>query len=421
MYSLDFGRAALARKAVTAKRSSQLCAVRQAPVRATRITQSVVAGVRSLASNVSGMQSRLWVAQVSKQALSGATQGIRRYTTSATPTEAVVEKSESFVSSAVAPATSFEPAAGALGVNEGFTKLIDPVHWTGFWDPIFWFIQGNIELVHTLSGLPWWASLIAFSALIRILTFPLQVQQTKLSALTQLMQPQLAEIRKKYMYNQQTTKDGKRDWSGAMAMQNESRAIMDKHGVGPMTALKYTIPQAAAMISSFFVIRSVSSDPSSYLHGLWEHGGMSFFENICIADPTYILPLASCVTTASLLLATPMPQFSRRTVLITSSVIAAGSFYVTCGFPIAIHLFWTGSSTLSVLSTLLLRNTAIRKALGIPITDPKVLADAAAAEPKPVLFDAPLAQRAKVERVATPPASSDAPTPSAPTKKKTRK
>lgn len=414
MYSLDFGRAAIARKAVVAKRSSQLCAVRQAPVRATRITQSVVAGARSLASSAFTMHSRLCVAQVSKQALSGANQGIRRYTTSTTPVETVAETSDSFVTSAVAPTPSFEPATGTIGVNEGFTKLMDPVHWAGFWDPIFWFVQGNIELVHTLSGLPWWASLVAFSALLRIITFPLQIKQTKLSAVTQLMQPQLAEIRKKYMYaGQATTKDGKRDWSSAMQMQTESREIMAKHGVGPMTALKYTIPQAAAMISSFFVIRSVADDPTSYLHGLWETGGMSFFENICIADPTYILPIASCLSTASLLLVTPMPQFSRRTVLITSALIASASFWVTCGFPIAIHLFWTGSSTLSLLSTVLLRNTTLRRAFGIPITDEAVIKAEIAAQPKAPLYDAPLSQR----RVATTPASEDA----APTKKKTRK
>lgn len=419
MYSLDLSRASLARRVVASKRSSQLCASRQVPVRAVHVARSVVAGAKSLVSTASRVHSRLCLSQVSKSALSGSGLGMRRYTTSVPESEPVAAAADTFVSSAVAPSTSFVGSVDGLGVNEGFTKLVDPIHWAGFWDPVFWFVQGNIELVHNLTGLPWWAALIAFSAAVRVLTFPLQVKQTRLSAVSQLMQPELAAVRKKYMYASQQTKEGKKDWSSAMAMQSESRAIMDKHGVGPVTALKFTIPQAAAMISSFFVIRSIASDESSYLHGIWEHGGMAFFENLCIADPTYVLPLASCLTTASLLVATPMPQFSRTTVLLISGAIAAGSFYITCGFPIAIHLFWTGSSTLSVLSTLVLRLSSLRKLLGIPITDPTVTAAETAAAPKPVLFDAPISSRPKVERVATAPAEGEAPT--APTKKKTRK
>lgn len=414
MYSLDLSRAILARKAVVSKRSSQLCATRQVPLRSTRVSASIVAGARSLSSSSAVRQSRFLSSQVSKNAFSGVSRGVRQYTTSVPPTEPVVASTDNFVSSAVVPTAPTDPVIGMLGVNEGFTKLMDPVHWTGFLDPVYWFIQGNIELVHSLTGLPWWGAILAYAAVIRVATFPLQIKQTRLSAVSQLMQPELAEIRKKYMYSSNTTPDGKRDWSGAMAMQKESRAVMEKHGVGPATALKFTVPQAIAMISSFFVIRSIASDETAYLHGLWTTGGAGWFENLCIADPTYILPLASCITTASLLVATPMPQFSTRTVLMISGGIAALSFWFTAAFPIAIHLFWTGSSTLSVLSTLILRNNSVRKAVGVPLVDPEAVA---AAAPKPLLFDQPPTQRPKTERVAVPPAQQNA----APMKKKTRK
>jgi len=333
-----------------------------------------------------------------------------RFYSSPAPVEEAVKSvaSDSFVTSAVVvpPQAPVAELGGMFGQNEGFTKLLDPLHWSGAWDPIYWFIQGNFELVHTLTGLPWWGALVATAAAWRILSFPLQVKQTHLTAKTQAIQPELAAIRLKYMYAggtqggpQQQQKTGLFSES-AQKMQLESQEVMKKHGVGMFQGIKYAFPQAFLMLSGFFVLRYVSNNDTEYLHQFFQNGGDFWFQNIAIADPTLVLPLLSSITTCALFAITPMPQYSKRTVLLIAAGLAAASFSFTYSFPAAIHLFWAGSSTFTLISTALLRQDAVRKVFGIPPLDPTV---AAAMALKPVLFDQPLSHRQKIERVAVPP------------------
>jgi membrane protein insertase Oxa1/YidC/SpoIIIJ len=139
--------------------------------------------------------------------------------------------------------------------------LIDPGAWVSGWDPLFYTFQGSLELVHTLCGLPWWASVIAFAAAIRVLVFPLLVKQNRLTALTQRIQPEIEAIRLKYMYSP-AGGDRKERFAHAAKMSEESRAVMRKHGISPFSAFKFTIPQAFATIGTFFVLRSISADPT---------------------------------------------------------------------------------------------------------------------------------------------------------------
>lgn len=334
----------------------------------------------------------------------------RLYSTPAAATEAVATTNDAFVASAVVPppasviqqhAAPSSPPSGLLWDNEGFTRLFDPINWAGVTDPIYYFFQGNLELIHNLTGLPWWGTAVAFALAVRLLTFPFQVRQQRLTAATARIQPQLLEIRQKYMYTDPKS-DSKNPLESAQRMSVESRELMKKHGVGPLSALANAGPQAFAMISGFIVLRSIANDNSATLHQLWLQGGDFWFTNLCAADPTYILPILSTITTGSLLLITPMPQYSRKTVYMISTGIMALSFAFTMGFPSIIHLFWTGSSSLTLVSTYMLLQPAARKFFNIPAIDAKA---EAAAQPKPVLFDSPLSNRPKPGRVAVPPAT----------------
>ena len=150
------------------------------------------------------------------------------------------------------------------------------------------------------------------------------------------------------------------------------------------------------------------------MNALWTDGGALWFQNLTAADPTFVLPVLSTITTASIVTLTPIPNFSRRNVIIGAGALACMSLAFTYAFPAMIHLFWTGSSVFTAASITLLKVPAVKQFFGIPSSDPKV-SDA----PAPQLYDAPPQNRPKVERVAVPPAtttSSAAPeTSSAPT------
>jgi YidC/Oxa1 family membrane protein insertase len=389
MYSLDLTRLAASGKATALNRSRVTLKPRSRVVSSLRSSNS-----RSSASLTSSLPIGYGVVSISKRyvarsPLVSSLGGIRLYSTPSPVDEGAKATADSFVTSAINNPTSVVDTASWLAQNEGFTHLSHPVSWTSVWDPIYWFLQGNLELVHTVTGLPWWGAILTMAALSRIATFPFQVKQTRLTTITQKIQPEIEAIRKKYMYaSGAANKTGKRDMEVTVRMSAETREVMSKHGVGPLTALKYALPQGIIMIGGFFVLRYIAETPQTFLHQFWVNGGDFWFQNLTLADPTFILPLMSAFSTCALIAITPMPNMSKKVVIGLSAAVAALSFYITCGFPAAIHLYWAGSSTFTFLSTLLLKTTAVRAMFGIPPLDPSSVK-----LPQVELFDTPLAQR----------------------------
>jgi YidC/Oxa1 family membrane protein insertase len=140
-------------------------------------------------------------------------------------------------------------------------------------------------------------AIIAFTIIMRLITWPLTAKQYKQSRAMQSIQPKVAELQKKYK-----GKDPKK-------MQTEMMALYREAGVNPLGCLLPMLVQFPIWIALYQVIRlSLGETPESFVtlsqrlypiefvqtaipldnHFLWW--------NLAVNDPTFILPILVAVT-----------------------------------------------------------------------------------------------------------------------------
>lgn len=91
--------------------------------------------------------------------------------------------------------------------------------------------------------------IIMFTLIVKLLMIPLTVKQQKFSKLSNLMNPELQEIQKKYK--------GKRDNDSMMKMNEETQAIYQKYGTSPTGSCLQLLIQMPIMFSLYYIISSI--------------------------------------------------------------------------------------------------------------------------------------------------------------------
>lgn len=132
----------------------------------------------------------------------------------------------------------------------------------GFWGTLMWPLEWAVEWVlvafhglNTALGMPetsgWnWALAIAgLVVVVRILLIPLFVKQIQSSRRTQLIQPELQKIQKKYK--------GKRDPESQQAMQAETMDLYKRTGTNPLSSCLPILLQMPIFFSLFSVLNNL--------------------------------------------------------------------------------------------------------------------------------------------------------------------
>lgn len=92
-------------------------------------------------------------------------------------------------------------------------------------------------------------TIIIFTIVIYICFLPLTYQQQKFSKMTNIMNPEIKAVQKKY--------EGKRDQVSQQMMQEETQAIYKKYGVNPMGSCVYLVIQLPILFALYRVIYNV--------------------------------------------------------------------------------------------------------------------------------------------------------------------
>lgn len=126
--------------------------------------------------------------------------------------------------------------------------------------PLEWVVSGLLVLFHSLwgqllgvdSGWGWVLSIVCLTAVIRIAIFPLFVRQIRSMRNMQLVQPRMAEIRKKYAGDRER-------------MAIETQKLMREEGVNPMASCLPLILQMPIFFALFNVLNGASRGiPTGY-------------------------------------------------------------------------------------------------------------------------------------------------------------
>ena len=156
----------------------------------------------------------------------------------------------------------------------------------------------------------------------------------------------------------------------AMTAMMELHEIQSKTNVSMFQNLKGPLIQAPIFMSFFFALRAMAYYPLESM----KDEGLFWFKDLTVADPFYLLPLA---TSASLFAVLKMGiEFGNRgntvgqTAVLIQNVMKYGlpPFVFVCmySYPSAVLLYWCTNNFISVIQVYILNQPQVREYLKIP-------------------------------------------------------
>lgn len=171
--------------------------------------------------------------------------------------------------------------------------------------------------------------IILFTILFKLALLPFNIMQTKSTVKTQMVQPKLKELQKKYK-------------GDPKKLQEEQMKLYKDEGVNPLGGCLPMLIQLPVLFAVFYVFRGYSfqGDAARFL----------WIPNLGVKDPLYILPVLSGISTflSTWLLtpktAEPNPMSSKSTNLIMSGFF----LYVSLNFQAGLVLYWVINNVLQM-------------------------------------------------------------------------
>lgn len=205
------------------------------------------------------------------------------------------------------------------------------------------FFERTLEMLHVNAGMPWWGAIALCTVVVRVLISPLVIMSQRNAAKMNNHMPQLQVLQMKMSEARQSgnAMDSARYAQEVMLFMKEKQLNPFKNVLVPMA-------QAPLFISFFMCLRNMASKPVESM----VDGGLFWFTNLTVPDPTYLLPL---ITSATLFVTIEIGTDSARLnasnmglmkyVLRFLPIII---FPFTVNFPAAILTYWTCSNLISL-------------------------------------------------------------------------
>ncbi|XP_054733254.1 mitochondrial inner membrane protein OXA1L [Anastrepha obliqua] len=224
----------------------------------------------------------------------------------------------------------------------------------GGWSPVG-IVQNCMEFLHIGCDLPWWAAIAIGTAVVRTIIFPLVIMAQRNAAKMNNYMPQMQVLQMKMSEARQS---GNAIESARYAQ--EMMLFMKEKEVNPLKNMIVPLAQAPLFISFFMGLRQMANTPVESLR----EGGLFWFTDLTVADPTFMLPL---ITSATLYLTieigTDSARLSAQNMSMMKYVLRAlpiAIFPFTMNFPAAILTYWACSNFISLGQVAMLRIPAVR-------------------------------------------------------------
>jgi len=235
--------------------------------------------------------------------------------------------------------------------------------------------MSGLQHVHDYSGLPWWATIILSTVVLRTgITLPLAVyQQVILGRLEagrremKLLVPdidaatlKLAKQKKwdgrtaKFHFRRQT----KAAWKGIIERDNchPAKSVVMVLGQLPLWLM---LSMALRNMSTGRHVTEATTNTISQMSG----EGLLWLPNLCLPDPFYVLPLTMvCVNLAAFEVASLQRAPGIKRGWISTYFVRGVTVLllpVSCVMPTAVTLYWSTSSLLALSQNLLLSHPAV--------------------------------------------------------------
>lgn len=237
---------------------------------------------------------------------------------------------------------------------------------------------------HNLSGLPWWASIMGLTVMVRLAISPKVVSNMRHNVRLQAVGPQMRSLMKMMT---DAKKSG--DTPTQQVATQHLQQLFKDNDVSPFRPITMMLIQTPFFLSMFYGMRRLADLPFP----AFKEGGFSWITDLTVADPYCVLPVTSVLlqllvlrlgqdgtgTTAS---NARMATHIRNGMTAFSPVLIA----ITSFFPAAVLFYWTTNNLFSLGQAVLLKQTLVKKLLKIP-APPTIAAppEEAAVDPNPTI------------------------------------
>lgn len=235
---------------------------------------------------------------------------------------------------------------GVLVLLAGCTQINQPItaESEGFWNTyIVYPLSQLITYVAKMTNNNFGLAIIIVTILIRLLILPLMIKQMKSTKAMQAIQPEMQKLREKYSSKDQKTQQ---------KLQQETMALMQKHGVNPLAGCFPIIIQMPILIGFYHAIMRTRE--------IAEHSFLWF--DLGERDPYFILPILAGVFTfiqQKLMMAGNAQQNPQMAMMLWLMPIMIVIFAIN--FP-ALSLYWVVGNLFMIAQTFLIKGPDMRTA-----------------------------------------------------------
>ncbi|KAG0231263.1 Mitochondrial inner membrane protein oxa1l [Actinomortierella wolfii] len=237
-------------------------------------------------------------------------------------------------------------------------------------------LETILEAVHVSTALPWWATIAATTVMIRTALLPFMVKIQGNTARLHNVKPELDRLTE----NMRLAKESN-DNQALARFSAETQELFKKHDCNPIKSLALPLIQAPVMISFYLALRDMAALPVPQ----FQDGGLFWFKDLTVADPTYILPVASSLGFLAIMeLGGEAGGVSQpKAVKNVMRFMAVAMVPLTMNFSSAIFVYWLTSNVFTAGQMMFFRNQAVRRYFNIPqlIKHPKKVATTAKKQP----------------------------------------
>ena len=219
-----------------------------------------------------------------------------------------------------------------------------------------------LNWVHENAGLPCYAYAIAATTIaVRVALFPVFVSGQRNSSRMAHMQPEL-----KVMKDELDKMGSKIDQAAQIRYQQQTVALFRKYDCNPLKSLAAPLVSAPMFMSMFFGLRQAPE----HFPALLQDGGLLWFPDLTAADPYCILPLLSAASFLGMTEVGKEQMMANdpakgRIFVNVFRALAVAMVPLTMNFNTGVFVYWTANNSFSLMQTVLLKQPAVKKYLGI--------------------------------------------------------
>ncbi|KAF9353635.1 Mitochondrial inner membrane protein oxa1l [Mortierella sp. AD094] len=277
-------------------------------------------------------------------------------------TEETIATATATTSSAISEvAAQNAESIGKVAMQYGDLKAMGLVNFT----PVGG-LETILEAVHISTGLPWWATIAATTVMIRTALVPFIVKLQGNTARLHNVKPQLERLTE----NMKLAKESN-DTAALARFSAQTQELFAKNDCNPLKSLMLPLLQAPVMISFYLALRDMAQLPVPQ----FREGGISWFTDLTVADPTYVLPVASSLGFLAIMeLGSEAGGVSQpKGVKNIMRFMAVAMVPLTMHFPSAIFVYWLTSNVFTAGQIMFFKVPGVRRFFNIPqlINHPK--------------------------------------------------